>query len=331
MNKLSITRMARRGGLAILACMITSLGYAKDLILAENQPPEHILVQSEQMMSGRLADLSKGALKLDIRVNGQLGDESKAWASIKAGTLDMARVNLATLSKDLPSVKLLSLPYLFRSRDHMWNVLDGDFGQRIISEAEKNGAIVLTYYDSGTRSFYSNKRAIRSVADFKGLRIRVQDSPVNKELISSLGATPVVLPYDKVADAFRDGTIDAAENNTPSYVSTGHYKLAKYYSLDEHSSVPEVLVISRSAWGKLSPAEQTALRAAAKESATYMRKLWAESETQSLAKAKKEGVVVTEKSQIAMEGIESYAVKLYSKFITDSKDLETIVNILRQK
>lgn len=328
MTTLSI---ARKGGLALLACLGAGLSQARDLVLAENQPPEHILVQSEQMMSGRLDELTKGTLKLDIKVNGVLGDEAKAWAGIKAGTLEMARVNLATLSKDLPSVKLLSLPYLFRSRDHMWSVLEGDFGKRLISEAEKNGAVVLTYYDSGTRSFYSSKRAIRSVEDFKGLRIRVQDSPVNKELITSLGATPVVLPYDKVAEAFRDGTIDAAENNTPSYVSTGHYKLAKYYSLDEHSSVPEVLVMSRKAWSSLTPAQQTALRQAATESATYMRRLWAESETQSLAKAKKEGVVVTEKSQIAMSGIESFAVKLYSKFVTDSNDLETVVNILRTK
>ena len=328
MKKLSI---AGKGGLLLLACLATSISYARDLTVAENQPPEHILVQSEQMMSGRLADLSKGALKLDIKTNGQLGDEGKAWANIKAGTLDMARVNLATLANDLPSVKILSLPYLFRSRDHMWSVLNGDFGKRVVAEAEKNGAIVLTYYDSGTRSFYSNKRNIRSVNDFKGLRIRVQDSPVNKELITSLGGTPVVLPYDKVADAFRNGSIDAAENNTPSYVSSGHYKLAKYYTLDEHTSVPEVLVISRKAWSSLSPAEQTELKAAAKDSSDYMRKLWAESEAQSLAKAKKEGVVVVERSQIAIEGIEAYAIKLYSKFITDSKELETVVNILRMK
>lgn len=319
-------------GLAVLAaCLTTHLSLARDLVLAENQPPEHILVQSEEMMSGRLADLSKGALKLQIKPNGQLGDEAAAWAKIKAGTLDMARVNLGGLSKDLPSVKLLSLPYLFRSRDHMWHVLQSDFGARVAAEAQKQGAILLTYYDSGTRSFYSNKRPIRSVADFAGLRIRIQDSPVYKELIEKLGATPIVLPYDKVADAFRNGTIDAAENNTPSYVSTGHYKLAKYYSLDEHSSVPEVLVVSQKTWNSLSPTEQQALRDAAQESSEYMRKLWAESETQSLAKAKKEGVVVTAKSQIAMEGIEGYAVKLYSKFITDSKDLETVVNILRTK
>jgi len=149
--------------------------------------------------------------------------------------------------------------------------------------------------------------------------------------IAATSGTPVVLAYDKVADAFRNGSIDAAENNTPSYVSTGHYKLAKYYSLDEHSSVPEVLVISRKAWSSLSPAEQTELKAAAKDSSDYMRKLWAESEAQSLAKAKKEGVVVVERSQIAIEGIEAYAIKLYSKFITDSKELETVVNILRMK
>lgn len=319
------------GAFALLAGLFAQVSGAKEFMLADVHPPGHLMIQVEERMATRLAETSKGALQIQLRHSGQMGGEGEAWEKVKAGSLDMARVNLAQLAKDMPAVKLLSLPYLFRSREHMWRVLGGDFGKRIRKEAEQNGAVVLTYYDSGTRSFYTSKRSIRSLADFKGLRIRVQDSPVYKDLISQLGATPVVLPYDKVADAFQSGEIDAAENNTPSYVSSGHYKIARYYSLDEHSSVPEVLVISKKAWSSLSEAEQKALEHAASDSSDFMKKLWADSETQSLAKAKKEGAVVVEKSQIAMAGIEGYAVKLYSKYITDSADLETVLAILRVK
>ncbi len=304
---------------------------ARDLELAEIHPPAHVLVQSELYMAQHLAASTRGALQLQVRHSAQLGNEGDSWRKVKEGSLDLARINLSALVNDVPAVKLLSLPYLFRSREHMWRVLEGDFGKRLQAEAEKIDVVVLAYYDSGTRSFYTTKRPIRSLADFQGMRIRVQDSPVYKDLIESLGGTPVVLAYDKINDAFARGEIDGAENNTPSYVSSGHYKHARYYSLDEHSSVPEVLVMSRKRWLALSEAEQKALREAAAASSEYMRRLWAESEAQSLAKARKEGVIVTEKSQIAMSGIESFAVKLYSKYITNYPDMETVLAILRTK
>lgn len=319
------------GALTLAACLAAPLVQARELALADVHPPGHLMIQVEERMAAHLADASKGKLQLQLKHSGQMGGEGETWEKVKAGSLDMARVNLAQLAKDMPAVKLLSLPYLFRSREHMWRVLGGDFGKRIRQEADQNGAVVLTYYDSGTRSFYTNKRAIRSLADFKGLRIRVQDSPVYTDLVTQLGATPVVLPYDKVGDAFLKGEIDGAENNTPSYVSSGHYKLAKYYSLDEHSSVPEVLLISKKAWASLNAEEQKELQNAATDSSEFMKKLWADSETQSLAKARKEGAVITEKSQIAMAGIEGFAVKLYSKYITDNADLETVLAILRTK
>ncbi|MBS1207659.1 MAG: C4-dicarboxylate transporter [Proteobacteria bacterium] len=316
---------------ALVACLGTVVAEARDLVLAEVHPSGHILVQTEERMGSHLAELSKGELQLQLKNNGALCNESQCWEMIKAGKLDIARINFAELSKDLPAVKLMSLPYLFRSREHMWRVLGGEFGKRLASEAEQHGAVLLTYYDSGTRSFYTTKKPIRNLADFSGLRVRIQNSPVYKDLITQLGATPVVLPYDKVADAFKSGEIDAAENNAPSYVSSGHYKIAKYYSLDEHSAVPEVLVISTKTWATLSPAQQKALQAAATDSSEYMRKLWADSEVQSLAKAKKEGSVIIDKSQIAMSGIEGFAVKLYSKYMTDSADMETVLAILRTK
>jgi tripartite ATP-independent transporter DctP family solute receptor len=281
------------------------------------------------LMASRLAELTRGDLRIQLKHSAQLGNEDLAWKNVRNGSLDIARINFATLASDVPAARLLSLPYLFRSRDHLWRVLGGDFGKRINAEIEKTGAIVLAYYDSGTRSFYTSRKQIRFRSDFEGQRIRVQNSPVYKDLITLLGGTPVVVPYEKVIDAFRNGEIDGAENNTMSYVSSEHYKYARYYSLDEHSSVPEVLLMAKKTWDGLPPEQQKAVMAAAAESSEHMKRLWAEAEALALAKARKEGVVILEKHQLGMGGIETYAVKLYSKYVTNPQDLETVLNILR--
>ena len=302
---------------------------ARDLVMAEVHPPGHVIVRSEELMASRLAELSRGELRIQLRHSAQLGTEDVSWKNVRSGALDIARVNFTVLVGEVPSAKLLSLPYLFRSRDHMWRVLGGDFGKRINAEVEKTGAVVLAYYDSGTRSFYTTKKPIRFRSDFEGQRIRVQNSPVYKDLITLLGGTPVVVPYDKVIDAFRKGEIDGAENNTMSYVSSEHYKYARYYSLDEHASVPEVLLMAKKTWDGLTIEQQNAVRTAATESSETMKKLWAEAEAQALAKAKKDGVVILEKHQLGMGGIETYAVKLYSKYVSTPQDLGAVLDILR--
>ena len=304
---------------------------AKDLALAEIHPPGHIIVKAEELFASRLAELTQGQLAVQIKHSAQLGNEGKYWESVRNGSVDVVRINLGGMVKDIQSARLLSLPYLFRSRDHMWRVLGGDFGKRVKAEVEKTGAVVLAYYDSGARSFYTTQKPIQKRSDFKGLRIRVQDSPIYKDLISELGGTPVVVSYEKVNEAFSKGEIDGAENNLPSYVSSDHYKHARYYSMDEHSSVPEILLMSKKAWDNLTPEQQKAVMSAAAESSAYMKKLWAESEAQSLAKARKEGVVILEKHQVYLSGIETYAVKLYSKYITSSEDLGIVLGILRSE
>ena len=250
---------------------------------------------------------------------------------MRNGSLDITRINFGVLVNDVPAAKLLSLPYLFRSREHMWHVLGGDLGKRIDAEVEKTGAVVLAYYDSGSRSFYTTKKPIRYRSDFEGQRIRVQNSPVYKDLITLLGGTPVFVAYDKVVEAFKNGEIDGAENNLPSYMAAEHYKYARYYSLDEHSSVPEVLLMAKKTWDSLSAEQQKAVKVAAAESSEHMKKLWAEVESQALAKARKEGVVVYERHQLGIGGIETYAVKLYSKYVTNPQDMATVLGILRSE
>ena len=310
-------------------CAVPAL--ARELALAEVFAPGHVIVKSEELMASRLAELTRGELKIQLKHSAQLGNENQYWDNVRNGSLDITRINFGVLVNDVPAAKLLSLPYLFRSRDHMWRVLGGDFGKRIGAEVEKTGAVVLAYYDSGTRSFYTTRKPIRFRSDFEGQRIRVQNSPVYKDLITLLGGTPVVVGYDKVVESFKNGEIDGAENNLPSYIAAEHYKYARYYSLDEHSSVPEVLLMAKKTWDSLTPEQRKAVMSAAAESSEYMKKLWADAENQALAKAKKEGVVIIEKHQLGIGGIETYAVKLYSKYVTNPKDMETVLNIMRSE
>lgn len=316
--------------LGLVSTVMWGNAFAADpLIVAEVQKPDHPVVQSLQHMAAFVAERSKGSLALSVKANGELGNESRVLQKLRAGELALGRISMNELVKDVPAALLVTLPYLFRSRDHLHHVLDGEFGKRLRRETAATGVVLLACFDSGTRNFYTNKKPLRTRADFEGMKIRVQPSPVFEDLIRELGGEPVVMPYDEVPDALRAGTIHGAENNLPSFVSAGHYRHAKYLSIDEHSMVPGVLLISQRVWERLSPQNQDLLTEAAREASAHMDSLWQEKEMEALAVARKAGVVVVTKSQISLTGIEGAAVKLYSKYLKKDQDLQALIDILR--
>lgn len=319
---------------AMAAVAILSLAgnaQARDLKLAEIQKGDHFLVQSEQTLANKAEQLTNGQLKIAVRSGGELGNELDSWKKVQAGTIDIARVGLSSISADVPTAHLLSLPYIFHSQAHMWKVLDGEVGKRLATELQQKGVVLLAYYSEGARSFYTNKRPLRNSSDFKGLRIRSLDNPIYRDLMTELGATPVVIPFEKTAEALQNGQIDAAENSLDSYISSGHSKYAKYFCMDEHFIVPDVLVISLKTWNTLSPAEQSALRTAAKESMDFARTRQHEVETQLIAKARKDGITIVEHEQINVTSIEGYILKLYTKYVTNDRDLQTVMDIIQTK
>ncbi len=317
--------------LAAFVVMMSGNSFAATtFVSADVQKPDHPVVKAVEHLSQLVSTRSNGELSIQVKPNGELGTEPEVLAKLRNGTLDMARVSLGVLADTVPSAKLMSLPYLFRSRDHLWTVLHGDFGSRLEGEIQKSGVILIMYLDSGTRNFYA-KKPLRNHDDFKGLKFRVQPSGIYKDLIISLGGTPAVIPYDKIADALKDGDIDGAENNIVSYVSAEHYKYAKYISLDEHSMVPDVLLMSKKAWNKLNANQQGVIKTASLESEDFMAKLWQEKERESLAFAKKNGVTVITKSQLAITGIEGFATRLYSNYVQSDSDLDTVLQIVSTK
>lgn len=316
----------------VMVCLLglSSLAYAapRSLVLAEVQKPGHPVVDAEERMNVLLTERSKSALSLDIRHSGTFSTD--VMPRLVKGELDMARVSMGSLNKFTTTSVLFGMPYLFRSSKHMWSSLGGEFGQKLAAEAEKSGIIVLCFYESGSRSFYSVKKPLYSRQDFQGLRIRTPPkSPIFDDLVTNLGALPVPLAYNQIIDGLKDGSIDVAENNLPSFVSSGHHKVARYLSLDEHLMVPEVLLISKKVWDGLSSEEQVWVRQSASDSSVFMRQLWEKEEAAALAEIKKAGVTIIEKNRLAYTGFESAAMKLYSKYVTGLDEMQAALKIMR--
>src|SRR5258706_2482279 len=276
---MSIKRILR--GAALAAALATFAAVqARDFRSADVHPADYPTVMAVAQMGKQLAAETKGRLGVKVYPSGALGTEKDNIEQLRIGALDMMRINVAPLNSVVPETIATGLPFVFRSTEHMRKVLDGPVGDDILKSMESQGLVGLAFYDSGARSFYS-KKPIKSVADLKGLKIRVIQSDLFVAMVEALGANPTPMPYGEVYTALKTGIVDAAENNWPSYESSRHFEAAKFYTLDEHSLAPEVLVFSSVVWDKLSGADQAALRKAAKDSVPYMRKLWDELDVKS--------------------------------------------------
>jgi tripartite ATP-independent transporter DctP family solute receptor len=191
-----------------------------------------------------------------------------------------------------PNIRVLSLPYIFRSREHAYQVFDSETGKELLRQGEKYWLRGLAYFDAGQRSFYTKNRPVRRPEDLQGLKIRVQESVMAMELVRSLGAAPTPISWGELYTALQQGIVDGAENNPPSFFTSRHYEICKFYSLNEHTAVPDILIIGTVAWNRLSPQEQQWLQEAADEAAVYQRKLWQEEEKRALEEVKKAGVEI---------------------------------------
>jgi tripartite ATP-independent transporter DctP family solute receptor len=207
-------------------------------------------------MNERLVERTGGRHRIALFPARQLGEEEATIEQTRVGAIDIDRISIGPLAAFIPEVRVLSLPFLFRSVEHLHNTLDGQIGEEILATFDAHGFVGLTYYDSGARSLYNKVRPVRTLADLKGLKIRIQQSEVAADLVRALGAEPVVLAYGQVLTGLSAGLIDGAENNWPSYVTTDHYKAAPYYTLTEHTMLPEVLIMSKKAWDSLIPEDQ---------------------------------------------------------------------------
>ncbi|RKX92415.1 MAG: TRAP transporter substrate-binding protein [Spirochaetes bacterium] len=248
------------------------------LRLAETHPADYPTTKGDYEFARLVGERSNGRIKIEVYPGRQLGEEKAVIEQVQFGAIDFTRVSISPLSAFSPNFDALQMPYLYRNAEHMWQVLNSPIGDEFLNSLEPAGFVGLSWFDSGARSFYNSVHPIKSVADLKGLKIRVQQSALMVGLVEALGAVATPMPFGEVYSALQTGVIDGAENNWPSYYSTSHYEVAKYYTLDEHTRVPEITIASKITMDKLSKEDQELIKKAAKDSMDFQIKAWADYE-----------------------------------------------------
>jgi tripartite ATP-independent transporter DctP family solute receptor len=302
--------------IALAALLALGTANATEFRSSDIHPEDYPTVLAVRHMGELISKATNGKHSVKVFAKSALGAEKDTIEQTKLGALAMTRVNVAPMNNICAATMVPTMPFLFRSTEHMRKVLDGAIGDEILKDCEAQGFVGLAFYDSGSRSIYSVKKPVKTLADTKGMKIRVQQSDLWVALMGAMGANATPMPFGEVYTALKTGLVDAAENNYPSYESSRHFEVAKYYNKTEHSMAPEILLFSKRVWDTLPAEEQKIIRQAAKESVVYMRKLWDEREAKSLATVKAGGAEIVEVDKASFQ---SAMKPIYDKFLTDPK------------
>lgn len=281
---------------------------------SDTHPDGYPTVEAVKHMGELLSERSGGRICIEVFHSSQLGEEKDVIEQVQLGVIDMARVSMGPFNSIVEETQVVSLPFIFRSVEHMHKVMDGDIGDDIAAAFEKANLYGLAFYDSGSRSFYNSQGPITSIEDVQGMSFRVMQSDIFVAMVDALGGDATPMPYGEVYSAIQTGVIDGAENNWPSYDSSGHFEVAPYYTLNQHLIVPEVLVISQIAMDRLSAEDQDLIRAAAKDSVPFMRELWSAREAESEARMIDAGVEIVR--DIDKTPFIEAMVPVYEQFVT---------------
>ncbi|MBF0677636.1 MAG: TRAP transporter substrate-binding protein [Devosia sp.] len=312
-------------GLAVAATLMVSGASAQTVLRSSDTHPDgYPTVEAVKKFGELLSEKTDGAYSVEVFHSAQLGQEADTIEQTQFGVLDLNRISIGAFNTQVPEATVTQLPFIFRSAEHFHNVLDGPIGEEILAAFEKVDVIALAFYDGGARSFYNSSKPINSPADMDGLKFRVMQSDIFVDMVGALGANATPMPYGEVYSGIQTGVIDGAENNYPSYDTAGHAEVAKFYSLDEHLMVPEVLVVSKVVWDGLSPEVQTAMREAAKESVPYQRDLWSAKEVESKAAVEALGATINEVDKAPF--IEAMK-PVYEKYVTDPQLQDLVARI----
>jgi tripartite ATP-independent transporter DctP family solute receptor len=316
--KLTVTLAALLAGTTI-AGTIAGGAFACETTLrsSDTHPDGYPTVVAVQEMGRILEEKTQGRLCIEVAFGAQLGEEKDTIEQTRFGVIDLNRVSMAPFNGLVKETDVVALPYIFKSVEQMHHVMDGPIGDEILAAFLPYDLVGLAFYDSGARSFYNTKHPIKTIDDLKGMKFRVIQSDVFVDMTNALGANATPMAYGEVYSALQTGVIDGAENNWPSYESSHHYEVAKYYTLDQHTILPEILVMSKASWDKLTPEDQAIVKQAAKDSVPYMRDLWVEAEKKSEEIVRAAGVEVI--TDIDKQPFVDAMKPVYDKYLTDPK------------
>lgn len=262
------------------------------LKLAHVLPPAAPVHKGMEFMAQRVHELSGGLVEVQIFPSGQLGSETETIEQLQRGALAMVKTSAAAMEGFVPEMSVFGIPYLFQDKELYWSILNSDLGQELLEKGVSVNIRGLCYYDAGARSFYTVHKPILSPENLEGQKIRTMRSQTAMEMIKVMGGAPTAMPFGELYTGLQQGMVDGAENNPPSVYDSRHWEVAKYYSLDEHTRIPDLLIFSEQIWESLSPQIQSWLKQAAEESVVYQRKIWADYEAECIEKLEKEGVTV---------------------------------------
>jgi tripartite ATP-independent transporter DctP family solute receptor len=263
------------------------------LRLAETHPADYPTTLGDMEFARLVKERTGGRIVIEVYPASQLGQEKAVIEQVQFGAIDFTRVSISPLAAFVPAFNALQLPYVYRNDDHMWNVLLGDIGKDLFAALEPSNFIGIGWFEPGSRNFYNSKRPVNTPADLAGLKIRVQESELMMGMVSAFGAVPTPMAYGEVYSALQTGVIDGAENNWPSYDSASHFEVAKYFVVDEHTRVPEIIIGSKLALSKLAPADLAIIKQAALDAIPLQRQLWAAKEKVSQDKVIAAGCKIT--------------------------------------
>jgi tripartite ATP-independent transporter DctP family solute receptor len=314
----------------LISCLFAScsdqLG-VKVIKLGHAQVVNHPVHEAMLFMGQRIEEKSGGKIKVKVYPNQQLGSERELIELLQVGSLAMTKVSAAALEGFAPTMRVYGMPYLFRDDEHQKKVLTGPIGKQLLLDGEEFWLRGLCYYDAGKRSFYTKEKPVETPADLQGLKVRVMESPTASNMVKAMGSSPTPVSYGELYTALQQGIVDAAENNAPSFYTSKHYEVCKYYSLDEHTAIPDVVIMSTKVWNQLSPEEQEWVQAAADESAEYEAELWAISTEESMKELEAAGVTIVrpdkEPFRKAVEGV-------YEQMRVSQPEIYAIVQAIRE-
>jgi tripartite ATP-independent transporter DctP family solute receptor len=269
---------------------------------------------------------SGGTIAVELYPGGQLGNDRECLELLQVGSLDMTVTSAGILEGFAPPFKIFGLPYLFENRQQRFDALNGKFGHELLESGIPYRLRGLAYFDAGSRSFYTKNSAVKKPDDLVGKKIRVMGSPMAILTVRALGASPTPISWGELYTALQQGVVDAAENNPPSLVSSRHYEITPYFSLDEHSAIPDILTIGEASWTRLSPTQKSWVKASAQAAAKYQYQLWSQAEIEALETLKAAGVTIYRPDKTPfMQAV----LPLYEAFKEDEKELYKLVKQIR--
>lgn len=288
---------------------------------AENQPEDYPTTLGALRFAELVEQQTEGRIRIVVQAEGKMGTEMEVIRQLQYGGIDFARVSLSQLASYVPELNVLQMPYLYADSEHMWRVLDGEIGVGFLECVRDSGLVGMSWYDAGARNFYNSVKPITCPEDMAGMKIRVQESEVMVDMVEALGATAMPISYEEVYSSLERGLCDGAENNWPSYESMRHYEVAQYYTVDEHTRVPEMQICSAHTWEKLSEEDRRIILECAEQSALYERELWIQREEKSRQTALDNGVQEIVLSYEEKQRFQRKMAEIYEKYCSEYMDM----------